>query len=188
MAERVKADTDMRIAVIGVGNVLASDDGVGIHAARQLQGLLGDPRVEVAESDRGGLDLLDLIQGHTHAVLIDAAKTGQAAPGSLKAFSMSKPFHPSALPSLHTVSLQTVLAFGTMTGFDIPAHVMVYTVEANDVETFHEGCTPEVARAVPMLVDRILTHLRTTVPDLVFSRIATQNMNSASHNTSMEFA
>lgn len=154
----------MKVTVIGIGNTLATDDGVGIRAVEQLQGVVSDERVCFAQSERGGLDLLDLLEGYSRAFVIDAALTGTKLPGTISSFKIRMPFVAEPLPSLHTIGLRTVLAFGTAIGINLPEEVTVYTVEARDIETLHEGCTREVEAAIQDLADMLAGELQKTVP------------------------
>ncbi|HCV42673.1 MAG TPA: hypothetical protein DGH68_04250 [Bacteroidetes bacterium] len=155
----------MKITVIGIGNTLATDDGVGIRAVEQLRSVVTDERVFIAQSERGGLDLLDLLEGYSSAVIIDAALTETKPPGTISSFSIQKPFTAESLPSLHTIGLGTVLAFGTAMGIRLPEKVTVYTVEAKDIETFHEACTPEVEAAARDLANMLVIELQRMLAD-----------------------
>jgi hydrogenase maturation protease len=161
----------MMALVIGIGNPIAGDDGVGIRAVAQLRKTISDERVCIVESERGGLDLLDLLEGHSTAFIIDAALTRAKPPGTISSFGIHRPFVVEPLPSLHTIGLRTVLAFGTAMGIQLPDEVTVYTVEARDIETFREGCTPEVEDAIHDLTDMLLHELRSSLPDLSIATV-----------------
>ena len=179
----------MRTLVIGIGNPLASDDGVGIRAIARLRQMISDERISLVESERGGLDLLDLLEGHPTAHIIDAALTGTKPPGTISSFSIRRPFAVEPLPSLHTIGLRTVLAFGTTMGIRLPEEVTVYTVEARDIETFHDGCTPEVEAAIQDLADLLVLELQGILPGLSGVRVKSREVKQPlSDTTSMELA
>ena len=145
----------MRTVVIGIGNPIASDDGVGIRAVQDFQNAFADERVTCVVCERGGLELLDLIKGYDAAVIVDAAKTEASAPGEVTTLIVRQPFTPGSHRSLHTMELDSALAFGSLMGMQLPEEVTVLAVEAADIETFHEGCTPEVEAAIPDVVTRL---------------------------------
>ena len=62
----------MKTIVLGVGNPILQDDGVGIHVANQLKQHVNHPNVTIDEALTGGMNLLDLITGYDKAILIDA--------------------------------------------------------------------------------------------------------------------
>lgn len=178
----------MGITVIGIGNELATDDGAGIRVVRQLRNVISDVRVCYAESERGGLDLLDLLEGHATALIIDAARTGTKASGTISSFNIRRPFVVESLPSLHTIGLCTVLAFGAAMGITLPQEVTVYTIEATDIETFHNGCTSAVEAAIQDLTDTLVLELRKILPDLSPAGVKPPDLKQPIlDTTSMEF-
>ncbi len=155
-----------RVGVIGVGNVFASDDGVGIQIVRRLGALVTDGRVTLRVSERGGLELLDHLEGFESAFIVDAGLTRRTRPGEVTSFTYSAPFAPGACASLHTADLPSLLAFGESVGMALPRVVTVLSIEAADIETFHEGCTPVVEGAIAGVVGRLLKEVRNLLPDL----------------------
>jgi hydrogenase maturation protease len=154
----------MKVVVIGIGNVLVADDGVGIRAVRELKSIVADERVSFAEIECGGFDLLDLLAGCDNAIIIDAMRTDCHSPGSVLGFALHAPFsHPSS-SSLHTIGLEGILAFGCAVGISLPSEVMVLGVEGREMETFGAPMTPEVDSALPHLVEAVLFRLRDRMP------------------------
>jgi len=154
-----------RVAMIGVGNTLATDDGIGILAVRIIRERFADERLCCLETERGGMDLLDMLTGFDAAVLVDASLSGQGPPGSFHENILRSPFTPATSRSLHTVDLCGLLAFGEAAGLPLPREITILAVEAADIETFGEGCTPEVQRALPRLVERATTLIQGFLPD-----------------------
>jgi len=145
----------VKITVIGIGNELAADDGAGIEVIRRLKSFFPDPRVQYVESQQGGMEILDHIEGCEHAFLVDAACSGQCPPGSIARSVMRAPFPRTTPPSLHTLGVDGVLSLGSMAGMQLPDEVVFYTVEAADVETFGAGRTQAVTSAVPTVAAQL---------------------------------
>jgi len=76
-----KVSDNSSVVVIGVGNELLRDEGVGMVVARALQGEKLPPNVRVVEGGVGGLDLLFEMEGAERAIIVDAADMG-LEPGS----------------------------------------------------------------------------------------------------------
>ncbi|MFH1919857.1 MAG: hydrogenase maturation protease [Planctomycetota bacterium] len=150
----------MRTLVLGLGNPLVSDDRVGLCVAADLRPrLAGRPEVEVEEDYWGGLRLMERMIGYDRAIVIDAICTG-AAPGTIHCLT------PDAIPtqrsaSAHDVNLPTALAFGRRAGVHLPRDesILLVAIEAADVLTFSEECTPAVRAAIPRAVDHIVQAL-----------------------------
>jgi hydrogenase maturation protease len=79
-------ESRLSVAILGLGNLMRTDDGIGIHAIRRLLDSGGlPPQVEVIEGGTLGLDLLPRLEGITHLLVIDAVEFG-APPGALSRF------------------------------------------------------------------------------------------------------
>lgn len=76
---------ERRILILGLGNLLLGDEGVGIHAVRQLQRMPLPPEVEVIDGGTGGFELLAHCHGKRKVIIIDAVK-GDARPGTVLRF------------------------------------------------------------------------------------------------------
>lgn len=150
----------MRTLVIGLGNPLLSDDAVGLEVARELRRRLRDRREVIVDEDySGGLRLMERMIGFDRGIVVDAICTG-TRPGTIHRLSADElPTQHSA--SAHDASLGTALRFGLRVGATLPApdQVVVIGIEAADVSTFDEECTPAVRAAIPRAVDFIVQEL-----------------------------
>jgi hydrogenase maturation protease len=147
----------MKTLILGLGNPLVSDDSVGLRVAEVLkQRLAGREDVEVSEDYWGGLRLMERLIGRRRAIIIDAVRSG-APPGTLHRLAPdSIPTQRSA--SVHDVNLPTALEFGRQAGLELPQNEEIHLVgiEAADILTFSEQCTPEVETAIPRAVEVVL--------------------------------
>ncbi len=150
----------MTTLVLGMGNPILSDDGLGLVVAHRLRELPMPPDVEVAESEVGGLRLLELVRGFTKVVIIDALRSGgtPGAIGRVDAESSAAAIA-TARPTASTWAPSSSSA--TSSAYPMPDEVVVYTVEALDVETFGEQLSEPVAAAAERLVGLIGDELRT---------------------------
>lgn len=149
----------MKTLVLGIGNPILSDDGVGIKVAHEVEGKLNDPQVTVAETSAAGLSLLDSIVGYDKVIIIDAIQTEKGRAGQIyrmgiEDFSLTKHFS-----SPHQINLATALELGKMLNLAMPQEITVFAVEAKDITSFSEKCTPEVEQAIPEVVKMVLQEL-----------------------------
>lgn len=73
----------MTVLVLGVGNILLSDEGIGVRVVEAFQHRYAVPEgVEVVDGGTAGIDLLDLLAEHEHVIVVDAVSSGEA-PGSV---------------------------------------------------------------------------------------------------------
>ncbi|MGD8454356.1 MAG: hydrogenase maturation protease [Phycisphaerae bacterium] len=152
-----------RTLVLGLGNPLLTDDAVGLRVLEQLRPVLaGRPDLELAEDYWGGLRLMERIVGYERVIIIDAQRTG-APPGTVCVLDTAGPTQHG--DSVHDMDLWTALEFGRRAGAELPAagDIRIVAIEAADVETFGEQCTPAVEAGVPRaaeLVQTLLTEWR----------------------------
>lgn len=149
----------MKTLVLGLGNPILSDDGVGPQVARELEGRLDQPEVTVTETSLAGLSLLDLLVGYDRAIIIDAIQTAGGKAGQiyrLEPESFNATRH-AATP--HDVNFATALELGNQLNLALPRQIDIFAIEAADVTTFSEECTPEVERAIPACAEMIIQEL-----------------------------
>jgi hydrogenase maturation protease len=138
--------------IIGLGNEFRHDDAAGLIAARRIREL------GVAADEHEG-DLASLIsrwEGADEVILIDAVSSG-AAPGALHRLDVSSVPLPRELfkSSTHALDLADAVELSRALG-TLPARVLVFGVEARDL-TAGTGLTPEVASAVSILVEEVVS-------------------------------
>jgi hydrogenase maturation protease len=151
----------MRTLVLGLGNPILRDDGVGIHVIRSLRPQLNsDQDIVVDEDFWGGLRLMERMIGFDRAIIIDAIVTQDFAPGTVLKLSAGEiPTQRSA--SAHDVNLPTALELGRQAGAHLPEneHILLIGIEAEDVQTFDENLSPAVQKAVPIAINTVMEAL-----------------------------
>jgi len=156
-------ETQMRTVVLGVGNPILSDDGVGIHVARQLKRIVNDPNVTVDEALTGGMNLLDMIIGYDKAILIDAVKLKEGEAGDIERFSIED-FDTVACRNPHDASLSAAVRYAKKMGENrIPNEIVIIGVKVKDSISFGEELSPKVAEAVPRAVEMALSELQKNI-------------------------
>lgn len=150
----------MKTIVLGVGNPILRDDGVGIHVVKQLKQHIDDPSVIIDEALTGGMNLLDMIRGYDKAILIDAIKIKHAQLGEVKRFLLSD-FSSVHSYNPHDVTLLEALRLAEKLGEDqIPHEIVVIGIVLEEMPLeFGEHLSSTVAEAVPKAVEMTLSEL-----------------------------
>jgi len=160
----------LKVLVLGLGNTILTDDGVGIHVVRAVASRIthhaSRSDVTFAEASVGGLRLLDVIAGYERVIMVDAIQTRDGKPGDIYRL------HPNDLRaslhsgSTHDFSLPGALALGRGMGLMLPDDeaIVIIAIEVEDVLTFGETCTPAVAAAIPRAVEMVLAELEAGEP------------------------
>lgn len=146
--------------VVGLGNEIASDDGVGLHAAAALAIELNDRSdVEVIALPWAGFALLDVLRGRRRAVLIDGLTTDTHPPGAVVRLDEADFGGSVRLNSFHDINYPTVMALGRTMGWKMPDEVAIWGIEMAVFDEFGEELTPVVADAVATVVHEVLAFL-----------------------------
>lgn len=152
----------MRVKVIGLGNPILMDDGVGIYAVRLVQQWLPPQAdVPIAELAVGGLDLMEAMIGYDRVILVDAIWQPQHPPGTILQFTAEALPDTMNSASAHDIDLPGALAAGRRMDVQLPvdAAIDIVAVCASEVLTFGERPTPPVWAAVPQVAARVCASL-----------------------------
>jgi hydrogenase maturation protease len=159
-----------RILVLGLGNPILGDDGVGWQVAEEIKNILDRSEISLAgrivEVDclaLGGLSLMERMEGYDRAILIDAISTGAESQGKVSRIPIENlPNHLLGhLGSSHDTTLQNALIVGRKMGVNLPEEITIIAVESQDVYDFSEELSPAVANAVPVAVELVIQQLCT---------------------------
>jgi len=150
----------MDTLVIGLGNVLASDDAAGIEVVRALSSRGLPPDVRVVEGATVGLGLIDLILDTGRAILVDAVRGG-ASPGTVLRLNERELSRAALRPfSAHNLGLVEVLKLGDVLYAErMPREIILFGIVAECVEPYREGLSPSVRAAIPRAVDAIMAEI-----------------------------
>lgn len=153
----------MKTMVLGVGNPILRDDGIGIHVIEALRKEhLDDSDISLDTAFTGGLNLLDMIRGYEKVILVDAIAEQKSTPGEVKRFALqsASSVH-SGNP--HDVSLAEALALAKDLGdTSLPKEIILIGIVIRMTHDFGEKLSTEVQRAVPAAVRMVLSELKHT--------------------------
>jgi hydrogenase maturation protease len=161
----------MKTLILGIGNPILTDDGVGILVAEAVEqrlraeqpGLMCGPAAPAtAAVGLGGLALMEAMLGYERVIVIDAMLRANATPGRLHQFSLAElealsPTEHSSSP--HDTSLTAALALGRSIGLPLPAEVVIFAVEVSNILDFAETPTAAVAAAIPQATTAVVDYL-----------------------------
>jgi hydrogenase maturation protease len=144
--------------VLGIGNILLRDEGVGVRTVEQLERQFRFPEeVEILDGGTSGMELLPYIRNKEHLILIDAVK-GNHPPGTVvrvEGEDVSARFMTRISP--HQLGISDVLAAAQLTG-ELPQHMVLFGIEPKSMET-GLNLSQEVKQSLERLISVIVEEL-----------------------------
>lgn len=155
----------MKTLVLGLGNPILTDDGVGVWVAEMVRHALPPgSNVEVSEASLGGLALMERMVGYDRVILIDALQTTGGQPGAIRRLTLTELASVSPtqhIASAHDTNLVTALEMGQRMQLTLPREVIIFGIEVEKVFDFGERPTPAVMAAIPQAAAAVLRELVT---------------------------
>ena len=152
----------MKTLIVGLGNPILGDDGVGWKVAEEVcKHLSDDSRVDVECLSLGGISLMEHLIGYDRVVIVDAFETDAMA-GSISVLKLSQLPNYSAyhITNVHDTSLQKAMELGREMGAHLPEDVVIVGISTDRIHDFSEELSPPVARMVPCVVKIVLDLLK----------------------------
>lgn len=146
------------VLILGIGNLLLCDEGIGVHAVRCLAQRILPPGVEVLDGGTSGADLVDHLEGRTKVIVIDAA-SGDGPPGTIYRCEARDLIEQEGALSLHEFGLADSLHMAERLGC-APQRVVVLGVQPATMEPGLE-LSPEVAAVLPGVLSLALAEAAT---------------------------
>jgi hydrogenase maturation protease len=146
------------VLVMGIGNILLRDEGVGIRVIEAMRGMSLPPGVELVDGATGGLDLIDVVSGRRKLIVIDAAD-GDYKPGSIFRLSPEDlaPAGEGSIPQHEMGLLETLKAVAQIGSS--PEEVVIFGIQP-EVIAWGLDLSDELAAVVPRVIELVLKELQ----------------------------
>ena len=144
-----------KVLILGIGNTLRSDDGLGVYIVRHIEesGIALPEGVEVLDGGTAGFDLLGLIDGYDKIVIVDALKVDDR-PGSIYRFTPEHAVERRAQFSLHEVGIMEVIK--TLRIMDFNPEIEFVGIVPDNINDIDTNISTAVKDSVPRAVEVIL--------------------------------
>ena len=151
----------MKTIILGIGNSILSDDGVGIHVVREVKKRIKNTNITVDEAMTGGMNLLDLIIGYDKAIIIDAVKSKDNEHGFVRRIPISN-FNTMHSCNPHDVSLIEAIKMAKKLGEKrIPKQIIIIGIMMKELPCeFGEILSDEIQATVPKAIELTLNELK----------------------------
>ena len=150
---------ESKTLVLGIGNLVMSDDGVGVKVVQRIQREFRFPEyVEIIDGGTLGLDLLHMLEQIENLIVIDAVETGREPGTCIRLAGEELPIALETKVSPHQMGLKDLLAVARLMGH-LPHEMVLIGVQPGSIEMGAE-LTPEVETKVDVLIENVLKELK----------------------------
>jgi hydrogenase maturation protease len=145
------------ILILGIGNFLLKDEGVGVHVVKKLEEFHLPDNVEVLDGATAGLDLTDFIANRKKVIVIDTVKAGEK-PGTIYRLTEENlDIKPKAIMSFHEIDFLDALYMSEVMG-NKPKETIVIGIEPKDMSDGIE-LSPEIEERIPEIIKVVMKEL-----------------------------
>ncbi len=148
------------VLIVGLGSPIMSDDAIGLEVVQEIEDMHLDG-VETRQEAIGGLDIIPVLWGYKHVIIVDAIQTRQYEPGTIMFYNPEDFDDTIGDASAHDINLATAMRIGRQVEPEMmPDEVKFVAIEAEDLITVNEGMTPKLVEAKPRAVEAVLHILK----------------------------
>ncbi|RFM36968.1 hydrogenase maturation protease [Chitinophaga silvisoli] len=138
--------------LLGVGNYLMGDEGIGVHVAQRLETSQEIPGIDVVDGGTGGFHLLEFFEQYEKVILVDATLDGKT-PGTIRCI---KPKYASDFPpeiSAHDIGLKDLVS--ALQLLDRMPELYLFVVSIESIQQQGMELTEEIEESIPSLLEEI---------------------------------
>lgn len=146
-------DKSRSILVLGVGNYLMGDEGVGVHLIQHMDNMELPDHLDILDGGTGGFLLLNCFESYNKIIFVDATMDGQPE-GTI---SLIRPKFASDFPSalsVHDVGLKDMIEAVYL--METQPDLYLFTISIEKVEPMTTELAPKVQNAIPEAIEQIM--------------------------------
>jgi len=149
--------TSANILILGIGNLLLADEGLGIHVVQELQKIPQRSNVEILDGGTGGFELISHFEGKKKVIIIDSFKADLPAGTIVQSAVERLNFEKENPISAHQNGLKELLYHSRKI---VPCpQILFYGIVAKEYLDFSTNLTPEVQASIPALISMIMKEI-----------------------------
>ena len=147
----------LQILIVGVGNILLKDEGIGVHAAYALAKLKLPERIRIIDAGTSGLGLIDLMKEASSMILLDAVEMGKK-PGTVIRFSPEEVtvIADKVNLSLHEIGLPQLLRLASILG--VLPELVIIGIQPKEIG-WGLGLSADLKKVIPNIVESVLREI-----------------------------
>ena len=144
-----------KILVLGIGNDILTDDGIGPKIVNDLKTLERSPELIFETTTLGGLEILEIIKDYKKVIIIDAIRTIDGNPGEIFFFTPDDFKETLHLSNLHDINFLTALELGKKLGIPLPEEIHIIAIEIVEDQVFGTSFTPAIEEKYHIIMQSV---------------------------------
>lgn len=153
------------ILILGIGNDILTDDGIGPRLVKELEEQLNLPEITFLTAATGGMDILELIRDYRKVIILDAIKTKGGIPGAVYFLTPADFRETLHISSFHDISFLTALELAEKLTIPLPREIHIIAIEVVEDLTFSTAFSPQVASKYDQIRQQVMDRVRTLVTE-----------------------
>jgi hydrogenase maturation protease len=152
-----------KMLILGLGNDILTDDGIGPRLAHDLAQMIDNPDVNFDTASCGGLEIMEYIKGYDKVIFIDAIRSQDGKPGDVYYFVPSDYRETSNLSSLHDINFLSALELGNSLNMGLPVDLHIIAIEIIEDLEFGEEFTTPLKEKYPEILDDVFALVKQVI-------------------------
>ena len=144
-----------KILVLGMGNDILTDDGIGIKITKVLEQNFRSPNIIYDTLSLGGLEIIEYIKDFKTVIIIDAIKTLNGIPGDVYTFVPEDFKETLHLSNIHDISFLTSLKLAKKLDIKTPENILIIAIEIVEDMVFSDEFTPQIQEKYPKILEEV---------------------------------
>ena len=133
-----------QILILGMGNDILTDDGIGIKITKELQKTFTSPNIVFNTLSLGGMEIIEYLRDFQKVIIIDAIKTLNGIPGAVYQLKPADFKETTHLSNVHDISFLTALKLAKKLDIEITDNILIIAVEIVEDMVFGDDFTPQI--------------------------------------------
>lgn len=154
----------IRTLILGIGNEILTDDGVGPKLCDFLKENINTDFVRFEKLNVGGMEILEFIQDYENVIFLDAIKTQNGRVGDVYLFTPDDFKETLHLSNLHDINFITALELGRSVGFNIPEYMYIIAIEIEEDMVFSNNFSESLENKYFEVRQKVLNNIHQLLP------------------------
>ena len=153
-------DKKHSILILGMGNDILTDDGIGPKLVKKMQETLNHPQVTFSTAALGGLEVLEMIQDYDRVIIIDAIRTKDGVPGTVYYLTPAHFKETLHVSNFHDISFLPALEMAESMGISVTDKIDIIAIEIVEDLTFSNDFSPPIAKKYDRIYLEVLEKVK----------------------------